>query len=90
MHRPNAHQKVGPTATIRTSEMSEAGTTQKCRRVRPMSAIEGNPDIRRRCAEGPGLTLMHRANLWTVYGFWASANGGFAGFLRDRRGLNCT
>jgi hypothetical protein len=36
------------------------------------------------------MALMHRANLWTVYGFWASANGGFAGFLRDRRGLNCT
>jgi hypothetical protein len=36
--------------------MSFYGTTQKCRRFRPMSAIEGNPDIRRRCAEGPGLT----------------------------------
>jgi len=35
--------------------MSEAGTTQKWRSVRPMSAIEGNPDIYRTCAEGPRL-----------------------------------
>jgi hypothetical protein len=35
---------------------SGGGTTQKCRSVRPMSAIEGNPDIHRRCAEGPKLT----------------------------------
>ena len=40
--------------------------------------------------KGRDWTLVHRANLWTVYGFWASANGGFAGSLRDRRGLNCT
>ena len=48
--------------------MSEAGTTQKCRRVRPMSAIEGNPDIRRRCAEGPGLTLNGPFRLAAVKG----------------------
>jgi hypothetical protein len=33
-----------------------SGTTQKRRIDRPMSAIEGNPDIHRRCAEGPRLT----------------------------------
>jgi hypothetical protein len=46
--------------------MPAFGTTQKCRSVRPMSAIESNRDIHRRCAEGPLLTHMHRIKLCRV------------------------
>jgi hypothetical protein len=41
--------------------MAAYGTTQKRRSVRPTSAIEGNPDIHWRCAEGPRLTQLGHA-----------------------------
>ena len=38
------------------SARSAYGAAQKCRSVSPKSAMEGNPDIHRRCAEGPRST----------------------------------
>jgi hypothetical protein len=44
------------------SARSAFGTTQKCRSVRPESAMEGNPDIHWRRAEGPRSTRnVHRS-----------------------------